>query len=320
VKIGILGFGYMGEIRFGELRARSDCEVARVFHTDDSAPLRSARWQDIVDDPAIDAVFVCLPNHLTCEATIGALSAGKHVFAEKPPGISVREVRAMIAAERASRRTLQFGFDLRQHGAIRRARSLVTDGELGAPRWLRGAYGKPRDHALATSWRSDRARAGGGILLDQGIHLLDVFVMLAGPFDDVHAVAAPAPPALEDDVMVILRTADGRLASLHSSHTQSPPLFAFDVGLERGAIHVEGLVTKTGRYGSETITWGSLDAPREHRETFATQEAWSREIDAFLAAARAGSRPTTGSTDDALEIMMLVERIHAAAGLDRGSR
>lgn len=320
LKIGILGFGYMGQIRLATLQKRSDVEVVRVFHTDASAPMHAARWQDVVDDPGIDAVFVCLPTHMTCEVSARALRRGKHVFAEKPPGVSADEVRVLVDAERASGRTLQFGFDLRQHGAIRRAHALVKDGELGGLRWLRGVYGKPKDAAFESGWRADRARAGGGILLDQGIHLLDVFVWLAGGFDDVHALAAPAPPALDEDVMVILRNARGRLAMLHSSHSQSPPLFTFDVGLERGAIHVEGLVTKTGRYGPERIAWGPLDAPRANEETFSEQEAWAREIDAFLAAARRGAKATTGSTADALEIMLLVDRIHAVAGVERGPR
>lgn len=320
MRIGILGYGYMGQIRAESVRGRADAELVRIFHTDAAAPLRAERWETVVDDPDLDAVIVCLPNHLTCEATVRALRRGKHVFAEKPPGVSVAQVQAMREAERESGRTLQFGFDLRQHDAMLRARALIEGGELGRLRWLRGVYGKPRETSFERSWRADRALAGGGILLDQGIHLLDVFLWLSGGLSEVHAFSSPTPPRLDEDTMVILRGAGGVLASLHSSHTQWPPTFAFDAGLEDGMIHVEGLVTKSGRYGPETIAWGPLEAPRAHAETFTTQRAWARELDAFLAAARAGTRPTTGTSDDALAIMLLVDRIHAAAGEPSGSR
>ena len=320
MKVGILGLGYMGQIRRDALRGRGDVELVRVFHTDASAPMHAERWQDVVDDPAIDAVLVCLPNHLTCEVTVRALRAGKHVFAEKPPGVSAAEVRAMQEAERASGRTLQFGFDLRQHDALLRAHALVRDGELGRVRWLRGVYGKPRDPSFEQGWRADRALAGGGILLDQGIHMLDLLLWLSGGLSELHAFASPTPPQLDEDTMVILRGPSGVLASLHSSHSQSPPTFVLDLGLERGTIHVEGLVTRSGRYGPETIAWGPPDAPRAHAETFTMQRAWDRELDAFFAAAATGARPTTGTSDDALAIMLLVDRIHAAAGEPGGSR
>jgi predicted dehydrogenase len=314
VKVGILGYGYMGTIRHRALAARSDFEVTRIFHTDASAPLHAAAWQDVVDDPAIDAVIVCLPNHLLAEATLRALAAGKHVLAEKPPGISAREARAMRDA--AGGRVLQFGFNLRHHPAIRRARSLVASGQLGMLVWMRGVYGKPMADDFASGWRADPASAGGGILLDQGIHLLDVIHLLGGPFDDVHAVASTREGArVEDDVMITMRAAHGPIASLHSSHRQSPPRFSLELGFSDGAARLEGLLTRTGRYGPERIAWGPLSAPLANEEVFATDDSWAREIDAFVTAIRSGTTPSDGSPDQAVALMELVDLVYARAGL-----
>jgi 1,5-anhydro-D-fructose reductase (1,5-anhydro-D-mannitol-forming) len=321
MKIGILGYGYMGTIRHRVLGERDDCEVVRIFHTEPTAPRFTKSWEEVVDDLAIDCVFVCLPNHLIAEVTCRALLAGKHVFAEKPPGISSAEVRRMIAAEEASGRTLMFGFNLRYHPAICVVRRLVRSEELGSIVWMRGVYGKPMAHDFRSSWRADVAQAGGGILIDQGIHLLDLLQILSGDFVDVRALAASrVPGTVEDDVMIVLRSSRGALASLHSSHAQSPPKFSLEIGLTRGAARVEGLLTRSSRYGPERVEWGPLDAPRAHEETFRADDSWALEIEELFRAARAGRPPEEGSSRDALDLMLLVERIYAEAGIARGLR
>lgn len=319
LRIGLLGYGYMGTIRHRVLGERSDVEVVRIFHTEAGVPHHAARWQDVVDDPAIDAVFVCLPNDLTAEATCRALASGKHVFAEKPPGVSLAEAERMHEAARASGRTLQFGFNLRQHPAVRALRAKLASGELGALRWMRGVYGKPMASDFASGWRSQRARAGAGILLDQGVHMLDLMLVLSeGGFDEAHAVAATRDGAqVEDDLMAVLETRAGVVASLHSSHAQAPPRFALELGLSRGSARLEGLLTRTGRYGPERFVWGPTDAPERHVETFDVDDSWRREVDAFVECTRSGATPREGSSAQAVALMALVERLYASAGVPR---
>jgi 1,5-anhydro-D-fructose reductase (1,5-anhydro-D-mannitol-forming) len=319
LRIGILGYGYMGTIRHVALTSRTDCDVVRIFHTERGPKNRAASWQEVVDDPSIDAIFVCLPNHLTAPAVCRALRNGKHVFAEKPAGRSLAEVEAMIAAEAASSRVLKFGFNHRYHPAIRAARARIATGELGEIAWLRGRYGKPIPEDFASSWRADFAQAGGGILIDQGIHMLDLFQMLCGDFEEVHAVSATAPErAVEDDVFVVLRNARGQLASLHSSHTQKKPLFSLEVGLTRGELSVDGLLTRTGRYGPERLEWRTDDG-EVHEETFTHDDSWAMEIDSFFRAIREGTPVEVGSTRDARRIMALVDAIYAAAKTSAGA-
>ena len=312
-RVGILGHGYMGSIRQAVLQQRTDCEVAAIFDGVGSG------WHDVVDDPALDCIFVCLPSHLTCEAVCRSLSTGKHVFAEKPPGLSAAEVRRMMAAESASKKKLKFGFNHRYHPAIRAAKRRIDTGGLGALRWLRGRYGKPIAADFDNSWRADRARAGGGIFLDQGIHMLDLMRMFSGGFNEVKALAsASVSEEVEDEMLVILQSEGGALASLHSSHTQWQPIFSLELGLSAGAVTLEGLLSRTGRYGPERMTWRTREDPELHLETFAVDDSWELEIDELFDSAESGAPIQVGSSGEALELMTLVEAIYASAGWPLG--
>lgn len=306
----ILGYGYMGTIRRAVLDQRTDCEVVRVVDGE------GADWRAAAADPAVDCVFVCLPNHLTCEAVCRALGAGKDVFAEKPPGISVAEVRRMMEAEAASGKALKFGFNHRYHPAVIAAERRVATGELGAILWLRGRYGKPMAPDFGKGWRADRSRAGAGILLDQGIHMLDLMRAFCGGFDEAHAFAsASSSSGVEDDLIAILRNARGQLASLHSSHTEWQPLFSLEVGLSEGAVALRGLLSRTGRYGPERLIWRARTESAEHVETFTQDDSWRLELDEFFLAAQGAAPVRVGSTVEALELMLLVEAIYASAGV-----
>jgi len=100
----------------------------------------------------------------------------KHIFAEKPPGRSLAEVKLMAdTLKRSVGKKLMFGFNHRHHESMITAKSLIDSGEYGKILWLRGRYGKSVDETFFSSWRSKKDLAGGGIFLDQGIHMLDLF-------------------------------------------------------------------------------------------------------------------------------------------------
>lgn len=318
MRVGILGFGYMGTIRHRELAVRADGDVRRIFHTaplpEPLAGLQANSWEEVVDDPLLDAVFVCLPNHLTLPAVERALSAGKHVFAEKPPGRTLAEAERMATAAGQAARVLQFGFNHRQHPAFRALQEHLSD--RGPVAWLRGVYGKAREPDFEQGWRADPAQAGGGILLDQGIHMLDLMRALMGPVREVQAVAVGTP--LPSEVMVTLVDDCGAVASLHSSQSQWPPRFSLDVGLADGVVSMEGLLSRSGRYGPETLRWRDGDTGEEGERVFTVDDSWAREIDAFMRAARGDGAVEVGSTSEALEVMRLVSRIHDRAGISHG--
>jgi predicted dehydrogenase len=328
LRVGICGFGKMGQIRARALaHTPGRAQVVKVFDVD---PALTEGWpaaasvDEIVHDPEVDAVFVCLPNFLNKATTTAALQAGKHVFCEKPPAFNGAEMREVRAVEQASGRVLMYGFNHRQHAAIVTMHDLIREGLYGRVLWMRGRYGKSVDAGYLTGWRASPELAGGGILLDQGIHMLDLMLHLgAQPFDEVHALVSNLywkTPGIEDNVFAIMRNrGSGLCASLHSTMTQWRHLFSLEVFLERGYMVVNGLKTSSGTYGDEvlTITKNRSTAPAatwddEERMHFKVDVSWEREVGQFLDSVQQGVPVTAGTSAQALEVMDLIDRIYAA--------
>ncbi|MFH0902077.1 MAG: Gfo/Idh/MocA family oxidoreductase, partial [Pseudomonadota bacterium] len=193
MNIGIIGLGVQGRIRLNAIRALNGShkvvlvnDVQRPQHADFAGIPFANDYRTVIDDKSVDAVMVCTPNYLTKEIVVAALNQGKHVFSEKPPGRNLAEIEEMITAERANPGAkLMFGFNHRHHESIVHAKKIVDSGDLGRLLWIRGRYGKSVDENFGKTWRAKRETAGGGILLDQGIHMLDLFLMMVGDFDEV---------------------------------------------------------------------------------------------------------------------------------------
>ena len=182
LRIGIIGLGKMGITRARELVRRGDAQLVCGYDPDPAAfakqfpqvALRDS--QEAVIAAEVDAIFVCTPNRFTPAAIIAALEAGKHVFSEKPPGRTVQDIEDIRAAEaRHPALKLKFGFNHRYHEGIREAKRIIDSGRLGKILWVRGIYGKSGGPDFEKEWRCNKEIGGGGILLDQGIHMLDLF-------------------------------------------------------------------------------------------------------------------------------------------------
>lgn len=275
---------------------------------------------DVISDPSVDAVFICTPNHLNQTLTIEALEAGKHVFCEKPPAFTAAEVDEIREAEAASGMSLMYGFNHRHHESIIRMKELVDSGEFGNVLWMRGRYGKSVDASFAEQWRANPELSGGGILLDQGIHMLDLFLHLGGTFDQVEAFVSNLywDMGIEDNVFAILRDSEsGRVASLHSTMTQWRHLFSLEVFLAKGYLVLNGLRTSSGTYGDEvlSIAKNRSVAPAatwedEERTTYHTNASWRNEVEHFFDAIQHSKPVTIGSSSDARELMSTIDRIY----------
>ncbi|PZW43075.1 putative dehydrogenase [Humitalea rosea] len=324
--VGIIGFGKMGQIRAEALRDDGRATVTKVYdpHMPPDGPYAvAATAQEIIDDPKINIVFVCATNDVNKPLTIAALKAGKHVFCEKPPAFTAADVLDIIEAERESGKVLMYGFNHRHHGAVVKMKQIIDSGSYGRVIWMRGRYGKSVDGDYLKTWRADRERAGGGILLDQGIHMLDLFLHIAGvPFDDVHAYVSSRYwniPGIEDNVFAMMRNEEtGIEVSFHSTMTQWRHLFSLEVFMERGYCVLNGLKTSSGTYGEEelTIAKNRATAPAanfdtEERMHFAIDTSWAREAEHFMDAVSLGMPVTQGNSKHALQVMELVDRIYA---------
>lgn len=325
LKIGIIGLGKMGLIRLQSIREAGYGEVVIAYDPKDNSTEvpRAYSPEEVIENPDIDVVFICTPNHLNKPLTIFALQSGKHVFCEKPPAFTADEVREIQRAEQASGKTLMYGFNHRHHDSVKKIKALIDSQEFGRILWLRGRYGKSVDSSFYDNWRSKKELSGGGILIDQGIHMLDLFVYLAGNFDQVHAAISNLywNIEVEDNVFATLQnTQTGLVASLHSTMCQWRHLFSLEIFFERGYAVLNGLKTSSNSYGDEVLSIarnssGTPAATRDSEENFTyhVDSSWRSEIDEFFAAIQSKRRPKIGNSDDALNVMTLLDKIYSFA-------
>jgi predicted dehydrogenase len=314
----------MGEIRRRNVEENADLVLAAIcdpYLPADRAPAGVPLVRDVRElIEAVDVVFVCTPNAVTADVIVAALEAGRHVFSEKPPGRDLADVERIRRAEAASGCKLVFGFNHRHHPAVRDAKGLVDGGTLGQLLWVRGVYGKSGGEGFESSWRNDPAVSGGGILLDQGIHMLDLFRWFCGEFVEVEGMLGDLywDIPLEDNAMLLLRSGRGHLAQLHSSATLWRHTFRLELGLSEGYLVVSGLLSKSGSYGRESLLIGRRPiragaSPREDVVYYDTDPSWDIQVRHLVEHIRADSPVADSNSHDALEVMKLIAAVYARA-------
>lgn len=322
-KIGIIGYGKMGQTRHQALIELGAGEIIAISDPFSSAlpeNIKTVSHDDIIKHDEIDIVIVCTPNYLNMELTIRALEAGKHVFCEKPPCFTANEAREIIKAENRSGKKLMYGFNHRHHDSIIKMKELINGGEMGKVLWLRGRYGKSVTEDYSSQWRAKKKFAGGGILMDQGIHMLDLFLHLSGNYDVVKAEVSNLywNMDVEDNAFVILKDSQsGRVASLHSTMTQWRHLFSLEIFMEHGYMVLNGLITSTMSYGEEvlSVARNRSEAPAatwkdEIKTLYATNNSWRYEMEHFINAINNNTDVSIGTSTDALQLMTIMDKIY----------
>jgi len=331
LKTGIVGLGKMGKIRFDEITRHGHAEVVCGADPDESTysnypgvDCRPDHKHVIGSD--VDAVFVATPNRFTPDVVVAALDSNKHVFCEKPPGRSPVDIERIIEAEKRNPHLkLKFGFNHRYHAGIREAKRIIDSGRLGHILWMRGVYGKSGGLGFADTWRSSKHLSGAGVLLDQGIHMVDLFRHFCGDFVEVKSMVTTAywDIDVEDNAFALMRDTKGRIAMLHSSSTQWKHRFNLDICLSEGYLTVNGILSSTKSYGDETISVArrqfddgfAQGKPREETIYFDTDSSWELEVRDFVANILDDTPVKSGSSADAKSVMDLIFKIYEDDGL-----
>jgi predicted dehydrogenase len=329
VRIAIIGAGLQGNRRAQALVGLSDAELVIVTAKERSSaePLATrmrcaagAGWEDVVGRKDIDVVLVCTPPHIHAVITLAALDEGKHVLCEKPLARTISDAEMMVATAREKGLALKCGFNHRHHPGVMSAKKKFDSGAIGDPIFLRAVYGICGRPGYEKEWRADPSITSGGQLMEQGIHVIDLFRWFVGDIQDVTAVAEtsywPIAP-LEDNAFVTCRAQAGVPASLHSSLTQWKNIFSFEVYGKEGYLAVNGL---GGGYGTEKLISGKtiFDRPfaYETTEFRGGDTSWKDEWLAFVSAINTGMEPL-GSGKDGVEALRVVFAAYEAA---RGGR
>jgi predicted dehydrogenase len=245
------------------------------------------------------------------------LRAGKHVLVEKPAARSVAEIDGVIEAARAAGCCARVGFNHRYHPALQKARALVDEGALGPLMFVRARYGHGGRLGYEREWRADPARSGGGELLDQGVHVIDLARWFLGDFPHVHGVAQTCfwDMPVEDNAFLTLQTASRQVAFMHVSCSEWKNLFSFEIYGRHGKLHVEGL---GGSYGVERVAFYRMrpemgPPPTTIWEYPGADASWALEFAEFLDDIARGRESAPGLAD-ARAALAIVERVYESCG------
>jgi predicted dehydrogenase len=331
VRVAIVGAGRFGTRRAMAITKNAASEIRvvadRLPRTAESlaktlGSSHSTDWEESVTRKDIDAVVVATSTQFLSEVTHKALSAGKHVLCEKPFGRTAAEARPSVEEAATKNLCLKVGYNHRYHPAVAKAHELFEQGSIGEIQFLRCLYGHGGRQDYEREWRADPKLSGGGQLLDQGVHALDLFRWFLGDFQEVKAYTAtsywPIAPA-EDNVFALLRTGDGRLASLHASWTNWKNVFSFEVFGEKGFLSVNGL---GGNYGPERLCLGTRHTvgakPKERWFDYeGPDQSLEEEWKDFLSCIATGRRPPSDG-EESMRTLQLVEAIYQAAESTQG--
>ncbi len=327
LKIGIAGYGKMGQIREKTIQESGEAEATAIYdvenHEHNDANIKiCASYQELLESD-VDAIVVSVYVKFAADYSIRALNAGKHVFCEKPPAINAGELQKVIAAEKTSKKILKYGFNHRFHFSVIEAKKLVDSGSMGKMLWMRGVYGKAGSIDYHQNWRNYKNYSGGGILLDQGIHMLDLFRYLSGyEFDCLNSCLTKSywKTEFEDNAFLTLKSKGNNVvATLHSTANQWKHKFLLEMTFEHGYINLDGILSSTRSYVPETMVVGrrefedvtfAMGKPKESITYFENDQSWSMELHEFVDSINKSRPVLNGTSRDALEIMKLTDYVY----------
>ncbi len=323
MRVGVVGAGLIGRRR-AQIAAESvECQLCWVADTNPDNANSLAQHLEVpalaeIDLESIDCLVVATPNGHLLELASQGLRAGKHVLVEKPPGRNLAEAKQLIDLSQACvGQVLKVGFNHRYHPGLQKLHSDFQSGAIGKALNIRARYGHGGRPGYENEWRGNPALAGGGVLLDQGVHLADLCNWILGCPATAYGINEtliwPIAP-LEDSAFGLLHYPAGQTASLHVTWTQWKNLFSFELFGELGSLAVEGL---GGSYGVQKLTSivrrleGGIPQVEEHSYP-GSDPTWKLEWEDFLQAIKAG-KSYWGTPSDGLTAMRIIDALYRSS-------
>lgn len=323
--VGIIGCGLIGQKRAkslgeGQLVACADInEVRAIALAGNSGAKVFSDWRGLLLMPEVDIVVTAALHDSLAEITLAAIEEGKHVLVEKPAARNCAELAPVIAAAERSGVKVHVGFNHRYHRAFRRARELFEAGALGELMFIRARYGHGGRVGYDKEWRAKPELSGGGELIDQGPHLIDLSRWFLGEFEEVQGFAHTYywDMPVDDNGFMLLKTAKRQVAFLHASCTEWKNLFSMEIYGRDAKLEISGL---GGSYGLERLTYYKMLPEMGPPETTTWEfpmadDSWAVEIAEFYDDIRLNRVPSAG-LKDAYAALKVVEKIYKDSGYD----
>lgn len=329
MRVAIIGCGLIGNKRAKALAgckliACSDLQVERgeALAKQFNGCQVFKDWQDVIALPEVKMVIVATDHASLPKITLAAVEAKKHVLVEKPAAIRSSDLDHAKKIANKINVLVHVGFNHRYHRALIKAKQLVNNGELGELMFIRARYGHGGRIGYDKEWRAKPELSGGGELIDQGMHLIDLSRWFLGDFCDVQGFAHTYywDMPVDDNGFLLLKNAKKQVAFLHASSSEWKNLFSFEIYGRKGKIDISGL---SGSYGVERITFYRMLPEMGPPETFAWEypmadNSWEVEFAEFLEDIKLGRQPAA-NLHDAQEALKIVEKIYKVSGYDYNS-
>lgn len=325
MRVGIIGCGFIGQKRAkllgnAQLIACADELPAKAQALAQSIPACEieTQWQDLVKRSDIDLIIIATPHAALAEISLAAVMASKHLLVEKPAARRVAELQPVLLEAQKNKVLVRVGFNHRYHRALRKAKALVDEGAVGELMFVRARYGHGGRLGYDREWRSIPELSGGGELIDQGVHLIDLARWFLGDFPEVEGYAHTYywDMPVDDNGFMLLKTAQKQVAFLHASCTEWKNLFSFEVYGKLGKLEINGL---GGSYGTERLSYYKMLPEMGPPETTLweypmSDDSWQVEFAEFLEDIRLNRQPAAG-LEDAIAALAIVEKVYQDSGL-----
>lgn len=326
IRVGLIGCGLMGVKRAqaipgARLLACTDIQMTRA----QTLAERHAQcqvytaWRDLVQSPDLDVIIISTQHHTLAEMTYAAIVANKHVLVEKPAARHFEELLPAMDALKKHPVCVRVGFNHRYHRALQKAHTLIQEGVLGSLMYLRARYGHGGRLGYDKEWRAQPELSGGGELIDQGVHLIDLSRWILGEFTEVSGFAHTYfwDMPVDDNGFLLLKTAQQQVAFLHASCTEWKNIFSMEIYGKKGKLTIEGL---GGSYGTEKLTWHHMLPHMGPPETVIWEypmadNSWELEWQAFMEDIRLQREPSP-TLKDAYEALKIVGKIYQGVNDD----
>jgi predicted dehydrogenase len=327
--VGIIGCGFIGQKRAkalgagGRLIACADVDFSKATKL---AQIYGAKafesWHDLLQISDLDIVIVSTLHDSLAEITLAAVQADKHVLVEKPAARSADELEKIIEAIGDSKVKVRVGFNHRYHRALLKAKEIVDFGGLGELMFIRARYGHGARVGYDREWRADPNLSGGGELIDQGPHLIDLSRWFLGDFPHIQGFAHTYywDMPVDDNGFMLLKTEKNQVAFLHASCTEWKNLFSMEIYGKKGKLDISGL---GGSYGVEKLTFYRMLPEMGPPETQAweypmTDNSWESEMNDFYEDISRNRSPSAGLSD-AYEALKIIQHIYLESNYDHRS-
>ena len=333
IKIGIIGCGLIGNKRADSIRNMSNSNFNLLGCTDiniDKAKDLSKNkikifdnYIDLIRDSSIDAVIIATLHDSLASITKYALENKKHVFVEKPAARNFSELKDVLKLSNNNELKIRIGFNHRFHPGILKAKELIKKNQIGPLMFIRARYGHGARINYEKEWRANPNISGGGELIDQGPHLIDLASWFFNEqFSHVEGYATNYfwQMPVDDNCFMNLRTKTNKTAFLHVSCTEWKNLFSFEIYGKNGKIEINGL---GGSYGTEKVTLYKMLPEMGPPETLSWEypfpdRSWELELNEFYKDISQNRIPDPG-LNEAKIILEIINTIYKKSNYDFSS-